>query len=166
MHYRYLLLLIVFFCCTNLNAQNNIAVSKISFNDKWDFVKDIDTLNAIKLLGSNDDNKMAWQKISLPHTPVIEPVEKIKEQWQGTCYYRKNFSLAAAYEGKQIALQFDGAMHEATIYVNGKYLGKHAGGYLPFYINITDVVKFGADNLVLIKLNNQDNVWGVFFNIN
>ena len=157
MHYRYLLLLIISFYCKNLNAQNNVAAFKISFNDTWDFVKDIDTLNAMKLIGSNADNKIAWQKISLPHTPVIEPVEKIKEQWQGTCYYRKHFSLAAVDKGKEVALQFDGAMHEATIYINGKYAGKHAGGYLPFYIDITDAVKFGADNYVIVKLNNQDN---------
>jgi beta-galactosidase len=155
MYNRLLLLLITSFFITNAHAQNNTGASKISFNNQWEFVKDIDTVNAIQSLV--DNSKIAWQKISLPHTPAIEPVEKVKEQWQGTCYYRKNFTIAASDKGKTIALQFDAAMHEAAIYINGKYVGKHVGGYLPYYIDITDAIKFGGDNLVIVKLNNQDN---------
>ncbi len=157
MYNRLLLLLIVTFCFKNLRAQSNSNTFKVSFNKQWEFVKDIDTTTAILSLIDVSNSKIDWQKITLPHTPAIEPVEKIHEQWQGTCYYRKNFTIAAADRGKTIALQFDAAMHEAAIYINGKYVGQHVGGYLPFYVDISDAVKFGGDNSVLIKLNNQDN---------
>jgi beta-galactosidase len=154
MQNRFLFLFILSFFNSISNAQKTSPEHRISFNNKWQFVKDIDTLNAIK---SFNNNTIVWENISLPHTPGIEPIEKKEEQWQGTCYYRKIFTIAAANKGKHIALQFDAAMHEADVYLNGQHVYKHLGGYLPFYIDITDKVKFGPANTVVVKLNNQDN---------
>ncbi|MBC7887963.1 MAG: glycoside hydrolase family 2 protein [Ferruginibacter sp.] len=151
---RFLVQLSLSFFITGLQAQNPPGQHKISFNKNWMFVKDVDTLNAIQ---SFSGNTIVWEKISLPHTPRIEPVEKKEEQWQGTCYYQKDFRVAALDKGKHIALQFDAAMHEADVYLNGQHVFKHVGGYLPFYIDITGKVKFGLDNKLIIKLNNQDN---------
>lgn len=136
------------------NAQNAAAPQPQSFNSNWQFVKDIDTLNAIQSFAGNT---IKWEQVTLPHTPNIEPVEKVNEQWQGTCYYRKNFTVDASAKGKHIALQFDAAMHEADVYLNGQHIFKHLGGYLPFYIDISDKVKLGAKNWVVVKLNNHDN---------
>ena len=136
------------------NAQNAAALQPQSFNSNWQFVKDIDTLNAIQSFAGNT---IKWEQVTLPHTPNIEPVEKVNEQWQGTCYYRKNFTVDASAKGKHIALQFDAAMHEADVYLNGQHIFKHLGGYLPFYIDISDKVKLGAKNWVVVKLNNHDN---------
>ena len=47
-------------------------------------------------------------------------------------------------------------MHEADVYLNGKHIYKHIGGFLPFYIDISDNVLFGKANCILVKLNNQD----------
>ncbi len=142
--------------CTYLlsaKAQNGIT----NFNRDWQFVKDIDTTTAVALLSSPKGPVPGCEKITLPHTATIEPVVKVKEQWQGTCYYRKFFTVPVADKGKHIAIQIDAAMHEADVYLNGKYLFKHLGGYLPFYMDISNVVKFGQPNCILIKLNNQDN---------
>jgi beta-galactosidase len=126
------------------------------FNMDWEFVKDIDTVNAAQALSLAKGGQTAWEKVSLPHTPRIEPVNKIDEQWQGTCFYRKFFTISAADKNKHIAIQFDAAMHEADVYLNGKHIYKHVGGYLPFYIDISSVVKIGQSNCILVKLNNQD----------
>src|SRR5436190_11644967 len=103
------------------------------FNNDWKFIKDIDTSFTNNVLLTN--SQVTWTKVSLPHTANIEPVEKINQQWQGTCFYRKTFFIPAASKGKQVAIQFDAAMHEADVYINGKHIYKHVGGYLPFYID-------------------------------
>jgi beta-galactosidase len=149
-------LLLIISCIFQIKAQTTIP-SSTNFNSNWEFVKDIDTTNSGKLLSTVSTVKVNWEKVSLPHTAHIEPVEKVKEQWQGTCFYRKFFTVSAINKGKHIALQFDAAMHEADVYLNGKQIYKHLGGFLPFYMDISDDVLLGKQNCILVKLNNQDN---------
>ena len=139
-----------------LQAKAQSSAATTVFNNGWQFVKDIDTANAVQLL-SAAQAKVSWDKVSLPHTQRIEPVQKVNQQWQGICFYRKFFTVATADKGKHIALQFDGAMNDADVYLNGKHIAKHLGGYLPFYINISDGLIYGRQNCVLVRLNNQDN---------
>jgi beta-galactosidase len=129
----------------------------VNFDKDWEFVKDIDTSTAIGVLGSPQPNNIQWSEVSLPHTAHIEPVQKVVEQWQGTCYYRKFFVVPSTDKGKTIAVRFDGAMHEADVFLNGKRIYKHLGGFLPFYIDLTKDIKIGQKNCLLVKLNNQDN---------
>ncbi len=139
-----------------VKAQTNIPLFK-NFNAGWEFVKDIDTINSGQVLSNTQIVNINWQKVSLPHTPNIEPVKKVNEQWQGTCFYRKFFTVSSQNKNKHIAIQFDAAMHEADVYLNGKHIYKHLGGFLPFYIDISNIVKIGQQNCILVKLNNQDN---------
>ncbi|TKB96227.1 glycoside hydrolase family 2 protein [Pedobacter cryophilus] len=125
------------------------------FNQDWEFVKDIDTAINPTLFERN--SKVVWQKISIPHTANIEPIEKVKQQWQGIAFYRKFFTVSATEKGKHLAFKFDGAMQEADVYLNGKKVLNHKGGYLPFYVNVTDGINYGSENVILVKLNNQDN---------
>ncbi|QJD96999.1 glycoside hydrolase family 2 protein [Mucilaginibacter robiniae] len=131
--------------------------SVTNFNQNWQFVKDLDTSQAAQRLSTATSIKISWQNVALPHTPQLEPIQKVKEQWQGTCYYRKTFTVPTANKGRRMVIQFDAAMHEADVYLNGKHLFKHLGGYLPFVVDVSDAVKFNQPNYLLVKLNNQDN---------
>jgi beta-galactosidase len=125
-----------------------------SFNHDWEFVRDVDSVFVGKLLDKNID--IAWQKVSLPHTATLEPVNKTGQHWQGTCYYRKFFNLPLNAKGKHVAIQFDAAMQVADIFLNGKKVFHHVGGYLPFYIDVSEHVLFGSQNSVVVKLSNED----------
>ena len=150
-------LALLFGSVLQVSAQERTNKQPLNFNQGWQFVKDVDTTNSGARLGTLSATGTPWEKISLPHTPRIEPVQKIEEQWQGTCFYRKVFSLPVSARGKHVAIQFGAAMHEADVYLNGKPIYRHIGGYLPFTIDISDKVKAGKQNCLLVKLNNQDN---------
>ncbi|MEO5912546.1 MAG: glycoside hydrolase family 2 TIM barrel-domain containing protein [Pelobium sp.] len=137
-----------------LFVQSSFGQAKL-FNQDWQFVKDIDTAINQNLFDRN--GTIAWQKISIPHTANIEPIEKPKQQWQGFAFYRKFFVVSVADKGKHLAIKFDGAMQEADVYLNGKKIQNHKGGYLPFYVDVTSLVNYGSENVILVRLDNKDN---------
>lgn len=134
---------------------NGYSQQKQAFNTAWEFVKDIDTIFSGNLLVKKSTVK--WKMVSLPHTASIEPIEKVAQHWQGICFYRKFFSVPASYKGKHIAIQFDAAMQEADVYLNGVHMFNHKGGYLPFYIDVSDKIKPGSENSIVVRLDNRDN---------
>lgn len=97
----------------------------------------------------------SWEEVRLPHTPKIEDLV-VLHQWQGVCYYRKKLKALPAWKGKQVWLEFEGAMSLADVWVNGQHLLQHAGGYLPFVIDLGGKLKWGAENEILVRLDNRD----------
>jgi hypothetical protein len=64
----------------------------------------------------------AWESVSLPHTPRIEPISESGRHFQGLCWYRKPFRTEQAWAGKKIQLRFEGAMQIAEVWLNGQRL--------------------------------------------
>lgn len=97
-----------------------------------------------------------WEQVRLPHTPNIEPLV-VLHQWQGICYYRKKLNVDARDEGKQLWLEFEGAMQLADVWINGQHVAQHAGGFTPFVIDATALLHAGRANEILVRLDNRDN---------
>ena len=149
-----LILAVCFSGCST--SEIDTVETHFDFNTEWEFVKDMDTTITPSLF-ERSGSELDWEKIRLPHTANIEPLVIEDQQWQGDMFYRKFFNVDPEMEGKHITLKFEGAMHEADIYLNGEKVGYNAGGYLPFVVDITESVKFGLENVLLVKLNNEDN---------
>jgi beta-galactosidase len=100
--------------------------------------------------------KASWEKVNLPHTPFIENLVVV-HQWQGICYYKKILHVNREEAKQQLWLEFGGAMSLADVWINGQHVTQHAGGYTPFVVNATGLLKAGKDNEVLVRLDNRDN---------
>lgn len=97
-----------------------------------------------------------WERVSLPHTPFIEELTVVN-QWQGICYYRKILNPDPSLAGRRLSLDFGGAMHLADLWINGRHVGQHAGGYLPFVADVSGFLIPGEDNEILVRLDNRNN---------
>ncbi|WP_281614845.1 sugar-binding domain-containing protein [Flammeovirga sp. SubArs3] len=130
------------------------AGDKTSFNKGWKFIKEGEILNH-SLVSQTNFNDADWESVNLPHTTNLEPLV-VNNQWQGISWYRKSFSIKKEEEQKQIFLEFEGAMNIAEIWVNGKFVKKHLGGYLPIVADISSFVEAGKQNIIVIRLDNTD----------
>jgi beta-galactosidase len=108
-------------------------------------------------------NDSQWRLLNLPHDWGIEGPfqqellgETAKLPWMGVAWYRKHLELPAADAGRKIFLDVDGAMSYASVWVNGRFAGGWPYGYSSWRVELTPFVKFGADNVIAIRLDNPD----------
>lgn len=97
-----------------------------------------------------------WEKVTLPHTAYVEDYT-VLHQWQGVCYYRRTFQAPVAWKEKEVWIEFKGAMHLADVWINGQHVMQHAGGYLPFVVELNSYLDYGRSNEILVRLDNRDN---------
>ncbi|MCL3782249.1 DUF4982 domain-containing protein [Prolixibacteraceae bacterium JC049] len=72
----------------------------------------------------------------------------------GMGWYRKAFHLVNIKSNQRVLIQFDGAMSDAHVWVNGKKAGNWPYGYSYFYFDITELVKQG-ENILAVRLDNK-----------
>lgn len=149
--FGYLFLLLFLASCKNLREDASFSLRENLFNQGWEFVKDV-----------ADDQVFAgydlpWESVDLPHTAHVEPLVIEGRQWQGTAWYRKKFFVPEKLNNKHLALHFEGAMQVSDVYLNGVLLKSSYSGYLPFYVPLAEYIRFGEENTLLVRLNNEDN---------
>ncbi|WP_414000328.1 beta-galactosidase GalB [Flavobacterium sp. W1B] len=160
-------------------AQNSASIERMgavdtqSFDQGWLFSRyglqpDGTRIEEPKNLESANQNDASWQKLDLPHDWAISGPfrsditgETGKLPWRGIGWYRKHFNVPAADKGKQIFVDFDGAMANAKIWLNGQYVGTWPYGYSSFRMDLTPYIKPGQENIIAVRLDteNWDSRW-------
>jgi beta-galactosidase len=97
-----------------------------------------------------------WEAANLPHgLEVLGENLSGGRNYQGPAWYRKRFD-AAPVDGK-VFLYFEAVMGKSTVWVNGQKLADHFGGYLPFVVDATPVLRAdGKGNIVAVLADNSD----------
>ncbi len=127
----------------------------VSFNDDWLFIRQ-DSANSDKFLPGNIPNHK-WEDVTLPHTAFIEPLTVTSQQWTGISWYKKLYRAPRGDHRHHTGLLFDGVMNDAIIYLNGAEIARHTGGYVPFYVDLTNDLRFGKENEILLRVDNREN---------
>ena len=153
--YACLLPLTLIFFSQSLFAQN--SRQRISFNTDWQFCNQEDFGQAQTTLPNNNDFSFNnWQTVTLPHSAKIEPLV-IKEAWTGISWYKKDFTAYPEWKNKRVCIEFEAAMQQVEVWLNGKPLLTHYGGYLPFTIDISKELVYGKANRLVVRVDNRDN---------
>lgn len=72
-------------------------------------------------------------------------------------WYERRFSVPAEWKGKDVLLHFGAVDWKCEVWVNGKPVGAHTGGYSPFCFNITKALKKGKENTLTVKVSDPSN---------
>lgn len=148
------IVVILLLCYGVIDAQNHKeGRSKISFNSGWLFFKG--NVENTVLPNTQTSN---WQTVQLPHTWNDKDVlaDGQRGYYRGIGWYKKNFVLNPDAE-KRYFLQFEGANQVTEVFVNGKFAGKHIGGYSLFNIELTSFLNASGQQYVSVKVDNSFN---------
>lgn len=132
-----------------INAQRKLE----TINEYWRFERS--DSNAAQDPAFNDQN---WDIVNLPHTWNAEDAMKGINYYQGIGWYRKKI-INTISQDKKYCLYFEGALQDVYVFVNGKQVGRHQGGYSAFRYDITSYLNKGnrAVNYIAVKVDNTLN---------
>ena len=120
----------------------------LNINQDWFFIKDSAQVPAV--FEDADD------KINLPHTwNGYDGQDGGNDYFRGTCCYYKKILKSELPEGEIFYLEITGANASADVYMNGKHLAHHDGGYSTWRVNITENLE--DENCIAILVENSIN---------
>ena len=120
----------------------------VSLNAKWGFTKEADSVP--KTMPEK------WNWVTLPHSwNAIDGQDGGADYYRGTCYYAKEVEKSDLPEAEQYYIEVCGANSSATLYVNGKEVAQHDGGYSTWRVNVTEELQ--AKNLLVFAVDNGEN---------
>ena len=120
--------------------------SILNLNADWQFAKTAEIPNCLP----------QWKTVDLPHTwNAVDGQDGGNDYWRGTAVYCKAFERPTLESGGRAVLEFLGAAMMADVYVNGRHLAHHEGGYSTFRVDITDALR--EENLLCVAVDNSAN---------
>lgn len=134
------------------------------FNEKWKFYR-----GGLQMAANPGFDDSDWKVIDLPHDWSIEDLPGKSSPFDPdaagqtssaftvgeTAWYRKEFNIDGTVIGKKVSIQFDGVYMNAEVWLNGKRLGENPYGYTSFWFDITDALKIGERNVIVVKVRNE-----------
>ncbi|MCX5683753.1 MAG: beta galactosidase jelly roll domain-containing protein, partial [Planctomycetota bacterium] len=123
----------------------------VLINGDWKFIQQ-DVAGA----EAPDFNDASWEAVQIPHSWNITAGQKgdKKAFYTGIGWYRLHLVPEALWAGRRVYLKFDAAAFEAEVFVGGKSVGKHTGGFLAFCFDVTPLITLRKDNVIAVKLDN------------
>ena len=112
-----------------------------------------------------DDSK--WRSLNLPHDWAVELPFVHDEELQSHGYkplgrnypetsvgwYRRVFDIPKEDAGRRIVVEFDGALRDALVFLNGYFIGRNDNGYAPFRFDLTDFLNYGGKNYLVVRMD-------------
>ena len=155
--------------------QNIFAREHLSLNGAWNYFVDVQEqgyydyrMNLLPwgyFLNAKPQHPSDLIEYSFDESPTMQ----IPGDWntadpqlflyEGTVWFRRTFDYRPQ-EGRRALLYFGAVNYEAIVYVNGKRVGEHVGGFTPFCFDVTEELQAG-ENFVVLKVDNKrhaDNV--------
>ena len=123
-----------------LCPQSNASRSVLDLSGLWSF-----------RLRENDP----WQLIAVPASYNDQSPDPTFRNHVGLAWYRTRITLPRIWAGQRIVLRFDAVSHDARVFLDGRLIGSHKGGFLPFEIELTDLLSPGASADLLVEVDNR-----------
>ena len=120
----------------------------VSFNEDWRFYKNTTEIPA--------QFPIDWEEVTLPHTwNAIDGQDGGNDYFRGSCCYCKQFRKDQLPNAERFYLELNGAASSAEVYLNGKLLRRHDGGFSTWRVDLTEGLQ--EENLLAVIADNAPN---------
>lgn len=126
----------------------------ISLDGTWQFAVDSQRIYSVESI----NEQAQWRKAVVPQSWQAQ-FEDLRD-YQGVAWYRKSVTLPGVGDDECVLLQFDAVDYKADVYLNGKLAGSHEGGYTPFELDISSLIRNGANEILVQILDPQSSEEG------
>lgn len=124
-----------------------------NLNGKWQFAIDTAKCGIDKDWRSGVDFPM---EINVPFCPESKLSGIAHTDFLEAVWYRKIFKVDDALKGRRLLLHFGAVDYEARVWVNGKEVIHHRGGWTPFSVDVTDIVKINGENEIVVYAQDDE----------
>lgn len=118
----------------------------LNLNGEWSFNMDLNDSGIDKALY---ETRLEGQKIIVPFCPESKLSGIGYTDFMPVVWYQRQIEIPAQWQGKRIRLHFGAVDYHTIVWVNGKEVGKHKGGYTPFWFDITNHLT-NEDNIITV----------------
>ena len=148
MKLRLCIWVILVLCCGHLSARETFPLI-YTMNTGWAFFR-----GDVKEGYKPTLDVSSWMPASLPHIMQLERKHCGGDViYDGVGWYRRKFTAPESFQGKRVAVSFEGVMNACTVYLNGDSLYHHRGGYVGFTVDLSKHLKFGAENVLALRVS-------------
>lgn len=127
---------------------------RIYLNDGWKFSE---VYEEGMCYPAYDESQMT--NVRLPHTCKELPFHYFDEEmYQMVSGYRKGLQAPEDWAGRRVILTFEGVAHECEVFINGKKAYEHHCGYTAFSVDISDMLNYGVENLLTVRVDSRENL--------
>lgn len=135
---RYIFGLILSLFCISASARQVFLL-----NDDWQFFYKTDVSSDVA------------RRINLPHTWNLDALSGEGEYLKTVANYSRTMFIPQKWEQKRLFIKFYGVQSVADVFVNGHHVGEHRGGWTAFTFEITQHLRFGDNNQIVVVVNNS-----------
>jgi hypothetical protein len=140
---RFLRVVVVLFALLLLVASSASAQATSKLESGWQFLPDKEGKATIDDVGK----AQGWRDVRVGLSWNAQFADL--RDYMGVAWYRTRIDVPQASAGEHVLIRFGAVDYFSEVYVNGKRIGEHEGGYTPFSFDITNAVKPGANELVV-----------------
>lgn len=134
-----------------LPAALSYGRERIDLGGQWRFA--IDPLRRGEQYGwqQPDFNPTEWTEVVVPHCWPVDP----RFPYTGQAWYRRTFPVQTSIPNPHALLVFHGVFYRTRVWMNGRLLGEHEGGYTPFTLDATAAMQWRSQNTLVLAVDNS-----------
>jgi beta-glucuronidase len=142
---------------------NNEAPASISLMPQQNLIRNVQNISGIwnfKIDSTNIGEQNYWFNGLTNPIPMAVPAswndqyDELRD-YLGYAWYEQNTFIPKNWKGQQIYIRFGSANYAAKVWINGKQIGKHEGGHLPFAFDISNYINWNASNKIVVQVENK-----------
>lgn len=130
------------------------AVERIDLTGVWQFAPDANNVGESEKWYAPEFDDSAWVDFTVPG--VWNEGQDVGVEWNynGFGWFRREFDAPSDWQGGNIKLRFLAVYLIADVWLNGKHLGNHKGGYTAFSFDVSSQLNFAEKNVIVVRADN------------